>query len=369
VAVALTRPDYWSARDTSPSEIEAALLAMMHERRVDGMLQAPARVLNLVVVVGSDGREEISRRLDATGRETPARTILVSIADERPGLDAVATLVHDTPDALGGNTVFRERIEIECGAQQLDHIDSIVGPLLATEVGTVIWSPDGHAEAVDAMDGIASDVLVDSLEFPDWRQAIARLQELSERMEVTDLAWLRSTPWRERVAAAFDPPRWRSQLDAINRVVVRIEPDSTMAALLFVGWLAARLQWQVHVLEADSGGTLSGQATGPAGRIEIAFQDDATMPVPGLAGLSIETSSGLSLDLNRASGGLRAVRMQADGSSSQWTVIGASRGEDGILAHGLAHGTLPDDLFRPALEAACGFGGRASIKRSRSAEG
>lgn len=366
MAVALTTPGCWSARDTSPAEIEAALLALMHEGREDGLLQAPARVLNLVVVVDRSNRDEISERLDLVSRQTPTRTILVVVADDRPGLDASATLIHDVPSALGGNTIFRERVEIDCGRQQLDHLDTVVGPVLASEVGTVVWAPDGYHEAVDAMDEMASDVLIDSLDFPDWRVALARLQDLAERMEVTDLAWLRSTPWRERVAAAFDPPIWRRQIDEINRVVVRMRPDSTMSALLMVGWLASRLEWQVHVLDADDASGVTGEANGPAGRIEIVFEDDATMPVPGLAGVTIETSSGLVLELNRASGGLRAARTHADGTRSEWTVIGASRGEDGILAHGLAHGTLPDDLFGPALEAACGFGGRATVAQTRA---
>ena len=61
---------------------------------------------------------------------------------------------------------------------------------------------------------------------------------------MVDLAWLRSTPWRERVAATFDPPPMRRALGAIDKVVVRHRADSTAAALLFCGWLASRLGWR-----------------------------------------------------------------------------------------------------------------------------
>ncbi|MFT4049563.1 MAG: glucose-6-phosphate dehydrogenase assembly protein OpcA [Solirubrobacterales bacterium] len=364
MAIPLTTPGVWSAQDTTPGEIETALLRLMHERATEGTFHAPARVLNLVVVIDREWKGEISNRLDRISRDNPARTILVVVEDGKQQLDAMATLVHDTPGVLGGNTIFRERIEIECGSGQLGHLDTIIYPVLASEVGTVVWSPHGHPEAVDSLRGLASSVLIDSLDFPDWRSAMARILEISEYAEVSDLAWLRSTPWRERVAAAFDPAVWRPELDSINRVTVRMHPGSTMAGLLYLGWLASRLEWQPHVMELDAADNKMGYATGPAGQIEVVLENDDTMPVPGLAGLTIETATGLSLSLNRASGGLRAERQLADGHLHGWTVIGASRGEDGILASGVTHAMFPDELFRPALDAACAFGGRASIAQA-----
>lgn len=365
MATALTTPGVWSAHDTSPPEIEAALLELMHERAGEGVFQAPARVLNLVVVIDHEFKGEISNRLDRISRENPTRTILVIAEEDKEDLDARATLVHDTPGELGGNTVFRERVEIVCGSEDLAHLDSVVYPVLANDVGTVIWSPHGHPEAVDSLCDIAETVLVDSHDFDDWRSAIVRMRELSERLVVSDLAWLRSMPWRERTAATFDPLVWRSELDAIERVVVRMHPESTMSALLFLGWLVSRLEWQPQVMELDDPGARRGHAAGPAGQIELAIEDDQTMPVPGLAGLTIETANGISLSLNRAAGGLRAQRDLADGTQHGWTVLGASRGEDGILAHGLTHALFPDDLFEPALDAACALGGRASLERGQ----
>jgi glucose-6-phosphate dehydrogenase assembly protein OpcA len=365
MATALTTPGVWSARDTTPAEIEAALLRLMHERANEGMVHAPARVLNLIVVIDKDWKGEISNRLDRINRDNPARTVLIVVQDGKQDLDAVATLIHDQPDALGGNTVFRERIEIECGTQHLSHLDTIIYPVLATEVGTVVWSPHGHPEAVDALRGLATTVLIDSLDIPDWHDAIARIAELSEHAEVSDLAWLRSNPWRERVAAAFDPAVWRPELDAINRVTVRMHPGSTLAALLWLGWLASRLEWDPHVMELDNEDHKSGHATGVAGQIELMIENDETMPVPGLSGLTIETTSGLSLSLDRGKGGLRATRVLPNGGEKDWTILGASRGEDGILALGVTNALIPDPLFRPALEAACAFGGRASIEKAR----
>src|SRR3989442_542739 len=77
------------------------------------------------------------------------------------------------------------------------------------------------------------------------REGLLRPHELLESVYVVDLAWLRSTPWRERVAATFDPPALRPELRTISAVTVRHNPDSTAAALLLIGWLASRLSWDV----------------------------------------------------------------------------------------------------------------------------
>lgn len=352
MAPALVTPGVWSARDTTPAEIETALLRLMHDRSDEDRLQAPARVLNLVVVIDREWKGEVSNRLDRISHDNPARTILVVVEPGMKGLNAMATLIHGEPSEPGGHAVFRERIEIECGSEQLDHLDTIIYPVLATEVGTIIWSPHGHPEAIDSLRGLAQSVLLDSLEYLDWREALSRLCELSEHVDVSDLAWLRSTPWRERVAAAFDPEVWRPSLNEINKVVVRQHPGSTIAALLWLGWLASRMEWAPGPIDLDADDHKCGHALGPNGEIELVIDNDETMPVPGLSGLTIETTSGLSMSLDRGAGGLRATRVLPNGDETDWTILGASRGEDGILAHGVTHAMFPDVLFEPALEAA-----------------
>ena len=74
-----------------------------------------------------------------------------------------------------------------------------------------------------------------------------REQEL-ESAYVVDLAWLRTTPWRERLAASFDPPARRASLATIEGFTIRHQSSSTASALLLVGWLASRLDWDTRPL-------------------------------------------------------------------------------------------------------------------------
>lgn len=330
----------------------------MHERDDNERVQAPARVLNLVVVVDKHEKGDIADRLDRISHDNPARTIIVAVEPELEGINAMATLFHGQPSVPGGHAVFRERVEIECGVEQLAHLDTIIYPVLATEVGTIIWSPHGHPEAIDSLRDLATSVLMDSLVARDWRAALNRLCELSEYVAVSDLAWLRSTPWRERAAATFDPEVWRPALSEISEVQVRMHPDSTVAALLWVGWLASRLGWDPGPVDLDADDHKSGHALGPNGEVAIELNNDETMPVPGLSGMTIKTSGGLSVALDRGVGGLRATRIAPGGDAADWTILGASRGEDGILAHGVTHAMFPDVLFEPALEAARAMAGQ-----------
>ncbi|HTE64434.1 MAG TPA: hypothetical protein VK631_29030 [Solirubrobacteraceae bacterium] len=77
----------------------------------------------------------------------------------------------------------------------------------------------------------------------------------------------------------------------------------------------------------------------------------AELGAPGLGGVTIEMASGEAVSLDRGPGGLRAVRRARDGKEQSWTVMGASRGEAGILGEGVRQALLRDPTYKPALEA------------------
>lgn len=338
----------WSAERTSPSEIEAGLRELLQESQVGHQAHASARVLNLVAVVDRDWRGEVENRLARVGRYHPSRTIICAVEPDRRFLDARAAIESSPGD--GG--LCRERVTIDMGLKHLAHLDTIVDPILVSGLPTVVWAPNGHPEAVDSLLRVASVVLLDSLEEPEIAASLARVIELAERAYVVDLAWLRGTPWRERVAFTFDPAEWRPELQRINRVNVRHRADSTVAALLLVGWLSSRLGWVPTVLVADGDRALGGHARVDGHDVTIALEPVEGLAVPGLAGVTVETTSGLEISLDRAPGGLAARRRTLAGRTSEWTVVGASRGESGILGQGIRQALLRDPTYREAVGAA-----------------
>jgi glucose-6-phosphate dehydrogenase assembly protein OpcA len=349
----------WSARDTSPGEIEQALRRLLAERHQQHAGYVPARALNLVCVVDREWSGEIANRLRRVGRYHASRTIVCAVEDGRTTLDARATVASEVAEPRPGEfALLRETIVVDVGPEHLSQLDRIVDPLVVTDLATVVWSPHRHDDAVDALTTsfaggppLAQTVLVDSDDDPEPEEALRRVCRLSDRAYVVDLAWLRSTPWRERVAAAFDPPSRRPELQTIARVAVRVREGSEVAGLLLLGWLCSRLGWRPSGMVQREGVWL-GRARGRRGEVTLRCEPAAGLAVPGLAGIEVETARGTTITLDRGAGGLQARRRERDGRESTWTVLGASRGEGGILGEGIRQALLRDPIYRGALDAA-----------------
>jgi glucose-6-phosphate dehydrogenase assembly protein OpcA len=342
----------WSEQDTTPSDIEEALRHLLRERHGEDARYVPGRVLNLVCIVDRDWVGEIVNRLDRTGRYHASRTIILAIEPGRTTIDAVARMASETDPQPGAFALLRENIVVTIGDRHVEHLATIVDPLVISDLPTMVWSPHAHPEAVDALVPLAQVVLLDSVDEPNVRDALGRARDLADAgLYVVDLAWLRSTPWRERLAASFDPALLRGELARLTRFEVRHHASSGAAALLLLGWVASRLGWRTEPL-VQTDGAWRGRAQGRGQDVELSLVTDPEQSVPGLAGLTVETASGRHLALDRGPGGLRAHYTNRRGDERTWTVVGASRGEPGILGEGIRQALLRDPTYKPALAAA-----------------
>ena len=188
---------------------------------------------------------------------------------------------------------------MDIGREHVHALDTIVDPLVITDLATVVWAPHRHYEAVDELLKLAQVVLLDSVDEPDPAEAVRRATGFLEQAYVVDLAWLRSTPWRERVASIFDPPRYREAVRRIAGVTVRHHPNSTVAAALLSGWLASRLDWEPGSLTLH-GDALHGRAKARRQEVEIHLEPVMDMSVPGLVGITIDMDSGRELRASSA---------------------------------------------------------------------
>ncbi|MGI8430159.1 MAG: glucose-6-phosphate dehydrogenase assembly protein OpcA [Solirubrobacteraceae bacterium] len=353
--------DVWSERDTTPGAIESALRGLLRERHAANHGLAPARVLNLIVVVDREWKGEIANRLARVGRYHASRTVLCAVEDGRESLDARAVMSYEDPTT--GLGVIHEQIEIDLGSEHLSGLETIVDPVLASELPTMLWSPHGFEEAVQALRPLLDVMLIDSDQEPEAGAAMARAVALLESVYVVDLAWLRTTPWRERLAASFDPSERRAALDRINGVEIRHRAGSTVSALLLAGWLGSRLGWRAQPLRSRNGAGMRGVAglagSGIGGGLagsEVGVEVRPTdQEAPGLAGVTISCAGGFALSLDRTPGGLCARERARSGDARTWQVLGASRGEGGILGEGVRQALLRDPTYGPALDVAHGF--------------
>ena len=341
--------DVWSAEDTDPDAVDAALRDLLRKRHAADRAVAPARVLNLVVIVDRESKDEVSKRLGNVGRYHASRTILCTVEKGRTTMDAVATMDYDE-GAEGEVHPVRERVALELGPSHLKRLDTIVDPILLGELPTLLWSPHGHDEAVESLLPMTDVILLDSDE--EVSGGLDRARDLRRSAYVVDLAWLRTTPWRERLAASFDVPERRAALRRLTEVCVRHRPSSTASAVLLAAWLATRLDWQVSPLHGNGDGRRGNLRSADGEReIEIALapQDQES---PGLAGVTVGWEGGCSLSLDRGRGGLTARQSGKEGQERSWRVLGASRGEGLILGEGVRQALLRDPTYGPALEAA-----------------
>lgn len=77
--------------------------------------------------------------------------------------------------------------------------------------------------------------------------ALERLLRREEHARTSDLLWHRLHAWRQAIAQLFDQPMQRDLLDRIEACTVEIGAGrgGRAAALLLVGWLASRLDWEL----------------------------------------------------------------------------------------------------------------------------
>lgn len=339
----------WQQDDVDPSAVEEAMRALERERfqRREGAL--PARALNLVVVVDASFTGEILRRLESVGRNAPSRTILVRVHERRQGLSArvtIATVHEGTPDEAS-----TELVTIDVADRHLRHLESIVDPMVMTDVPTLIWAPHGHDEAVRTLGDLGQTVLLDTGDAADVPTGLNDAQLLidTHALGIVDLAWLRGTPWRLRLAAHYAPAQRRADLWSISDVQVRHERGSEAAAWLFLGWLGDRLGWTQELGRTrDASGAEVGLRLSPA-----------HVGVQGLAGTTVTSRDGAVFALDRGEGGLRASRTDVysafgehTSTERHWTVLGASRGEAGVLGRALRRTLVPDDGYLGALSTA-----------------
>ena len=104
---------------------------------------------------------------------------------------------------------------------------------------------------------------------------------LAEHVDVVDLAWLRVTPWRERLAAHYDPADRRAEL---RHAVEDLRPPCPGLAALRPA--APRLAVRPPRLAPASSSTrhgdlLRGRARGRRGEVELRLEPVGRMQRPG----------------------------------------------------------------------------------------
>jgi glucose-6-phosphate dehydrogenase assembly protein OpcA len=239
----------------------------------DGTLGLRASVLNLIVVTDEESARDVSRSVSNIAGHYPSRAILL-ISDPGEGearLDIQLAAFCDVRGG-GGAQVCAEQVTIHAEGPPAEHLESLAGPLLISDLPVFLWYPGPFSPSSPEFAGmvnLADRIIVDSAAAGDCERSleeIAGLLEQSEMPALGDLQWVQLSPWRALVAELFSSPERSGELERLRRIEIMHAPDGECRALLLVGWLASTLEWPL----VDAARTEDGREArfaGPSGEI------------------------------------------------------------------------------------------------------
>jgi hypothetical protein len=245
------------------ADVDTALARLRSEAADEGPSMRTS-VMTHIAWVPYGWREPARAALEGMAERHPSRTILLfpepNADDNR--IDARAEVERwEVPDTDRG--LVTEVVELTLRGARAKAPASIVEPLLISDLPVFLrWRgepPWGTAELEQLVD-VTDRLIVDSTEWDDVPDSYPRLAELFARCAASDIAWARTSRWREHLATL-----WPGIADVRT---VRVRGTAPQAWLL-CGWLRSRLGREDIALEHE-----------PAERLESVALDGDPVPLP-----------------------------------------------------------------------------------------
>ena len=221
---------------------------LLRQRHAANERLAPARVLNLIVIVDREWKGEIANRLERAGRYHGSRTILCTVTEGRTTLDATATRLLRQPRGQArrdvGEDRDRSRPRAPAGAADDHRPDRRVGVADRAVVAASPRRRDPGAAAADRRDPARLRRL------PVRRRRV-RAGVLGPRPRVRDRSRLAAhDPVARAAGGELRPAVAAGRRCAMSTSSnIRHRDGSSASALLLAGWLASRLGWEPVPLE------------------------------------------------------------------------------------------------------------------------
>ncbi|HEY9597350.1 MAG TPA: glucose-6-phosphate dehydrogenase assembly protein OpcA [Cyanophyceae cyanobacterium] len=195
---------------------------------------------------------------DAIAAANPCRIIaLFPIAGEDKGVTAQVSASCPIQKYSKSTLVCCEYITLTGTADALERIGGVISELMIGELPKFVWwkgTPDPEYGLFKRLAGLSNSVIIDSSSFNETEAELSQIHTLmTQDTQIADLNWRRLAPWQELTAEAFDPPERRAALAEVDRVTIDYEKGNQAQALMFLGWLASRLQWRPVSYQKEGG--------------------------------------------------------------------------------------------------------------------
>ena len=247
----------------------------------------------------SDGNDRLQYSADLEGSgiadliaaSNPCRIIaLCPIAGEDEGVTAQVSASCPIQKHSQSTLVCCEYVTLRGTAAALERNAGMISALMIGDLPKFIWwkaTPDPEYVLFKRLVEDSNSVITDSSSFNQPEVDLLRINTLFEKgIPIADLNWRRLAPWQELTAAAFDPPERRADLKEVDRVTIDYEKGNEAQAVMYLGWLASRLQWRPASYQKEGGDydirrvkfTTSDQRTIEAELAAIPITDSGDIP-------------------------------------------------------------------------------------------
>ncbi|BAW96750.1 putative OxPP cycle protein opcA [[Synechococcus] sp. NIES-970] len=195
---------------------------------------------------------------DAIASSNPCRIItLCPTTGEDVGVSAQVSAYCPINKRGSSTLICCEYITLSGTAAALERIGGLITALMVRDLPKFIWwkaVPDSNYGLFQRLMAEADTLIVDSSEFLNAEVDLRVLcQLISQGINVADLNWSRLAAWQELTAAAFDPPERRAAIWEVDHVTLNYEKGNATQALMYMGWLMGRLNWDPTAIERESG--------------------------------------------------------------------------------------------------------------------
>lgn len=195
---------------------------------------------------------------DMVASQNPCRVIaLCPTLGEDTGITAQVAAYCPISKQTRSSLICCEYITLTGTVNAFARVSDLVESLLIHDLPRFLWwkgSLETESEIFRNLSPHFSSIIVDSSEFLTPLTDLVRVKDcIGEKMNIADLNWRRLAAWQELTAEAFDPPERRAAIHEIDQVVIDYEKGNPAQALMFLGWLASRLQWQPESFCHESG--------------------------------------------------------------------------------------------------------------------
>ncbi|MBW4521687.1 MAG: glucose-6-phosphate dehydrogenase assembly protein OpcA [Scytolyngbya sp. HA4215-MV1] len=147
-----------------------------------------------------------------------------------------------------GNLICCEYITLRGTKAALNRVGELVTSLMIPDLPRFVWwkaTPNPEQELFKTLAEFCHCLILDSCYFSDPESEFIKIHSLiDDESYIADLNWHRLSPWQELMAAAFDPPERRAALCEVDRIAIDYEKGNAAQALMYLGWIASRLNWQ-----------------------------------------------------------------------------------------------------------------------------